>query len=123
MRCGWIPEPAIEIRFTFPPLLLMRIIGQRTGWSTNLRTGMFANAVSPILPSKVPNSPYNSGIGSMGRGTCICWYLLIREEIGRAHVELQSPDHLVCRLLLEKKNKNTRLHKITLQSWRNHSYL
>src|SRR5258708_29320798 len=27
------------------------------------------------------------------------------EEIGRAHVELQSPDHLVCRLLLEKKKK------------------
>src|SRR5438552_4369057 len=26
-------------------------------------------------------------------------------KIGRAHVELQSPDHLVCRLLLEKKNK------------------
>src|SRR5258708_31699588 len=24
-------------------------------------------------------------------------------KIGRAHVELQSPDHLVCRLLLEKK--------------------
>src|SRR5258708_33164578 len=24
-------------------------------------------------------------------------------QIGRAHVELQSPDHLVCRLLLEKK--------------------
>src|SRR5207244_13356772 len=24
-------------------------------------------------------------------------------EIGRAHAELQSPDHLVCRLLLEKK--------------------
>src|SRR5438552_12987514 len=26
-----------------------------------------------------------------------------QSEIGRAHVELQSPDHLVCRLLLEKK--------------------
>src|SRR5258708_31735705 len=26
-------------------------------------------------------------------------------KIGRAHVELQSPDHLVCRLLLEKKKK------------------
>src|SRR5258708_17314991 len=26
-------------------------------------------------------------------------------EIGRAHVELQSPDHLVCRLLLEKKKQ------------------
>src|SRR5258708_31166498 len=29
------------------------------------------------------------------------------KEIGRAHVELQSPDHLVCRLLLEKKKKNS----------------
>src|SRR5258708_22873462 len=27
------------------------------------------------------------------------------DEIGRAHSELQSPDHLVCRLLLEKKKK------------------
>ena len=27
----------------------------------------------------------------------------IYKEIGRAHAELQSPDHLVCRLLLEKK--------------------
>ena len=27
-------------------------------------------------------------------------------EIGRAHVELQSRLHLVCRLLLEKKKKN-----------------
>src|SRR5258708_22032806 len=26
-------------------------------------------------------------------------------EIGRAQSELQSPDHLVCRLLLEKKKK------------------
>src|SRR5207244_2611984 len=26
-------------------------------------------------------------------------------KIGRAHAELQSPDHLVCRLLLEKKKK------------------
>src|SRR5690625_1407937 len=28
-------------------------------------------------------------------------------EIGRAHVELQSRGHLVCRLLLEKKKKTT----------------
>src|SRR5437764_6400655 len=27
-------------------------------------------------------------------------------QIGRAHVELQSPMYLVCRLLLEKKKKN-----------------
>src|SRR5258705_5277119 len=29
-------------------------------------------------------------------------------QIGRAHVELQSLRHLVCRLLLEKKKKHTR---------------
>src|SRR2546426_9134446 len=29
-------------------------------------------------------------------------------QIGRAHVELQSPCNLVCRLLLEKKKKNVR---------------
>src|SRR5256885_12492976 len=30
-----------------------------------------------------------------------------RAEIGRAHSELQSPCNLVCRLLLEKKKKQT----------------
>src|SRR5690625_6245639 len=30
----------------------------------------------------------------------------IAAEIGRAHVELQSRGHLVCRLLLEKKKHN-----------------
>src|SRR5688572_31786125 len=34
-------------------------------------------------------------------------------QIGRAHVELQSQSNLVCRLLLEKKKKNTRLTKHT----------
>src|SRR5258708_31100189 len=35
------------------------------------------------------------------------------EEAGRSEEhtsELQSPDHLVCRLLLEKKNKDTNYH-------------
>src|SRR5258708_23954979 len=37
--------------------------------------------------------------------------------------ELQSPDHLVCRLLLEKKKKYTRMPKVTAtchtrRSWR-----
>src|SRR2546422_5821064 len=32
----------------------------------------------------------------------------MRREIGRAHVELQSRLHLVCRLLLEKKKKKHR---------------
>src|SRR5688572_32291530 len=43
------------------------------------------------------------------------------EEIGRAHVELQSQSNLVCRLLLEKKKKkkkkeiiNTKKYKQTI---------
>src|SRR5256885_12283254 len=37
-----------------------------------------------------------------------------RHEIGRAHVELQSPCNLVCRLLLEKKKISTTInHSVT----------
>src|SRR5437899_8905178 len=35
-----------------------------------------------------------------------------RAEIGRAHVELQSLRHLVCRLLLEKKNESSASNKL-----------
>src|SRR5207244_12209457 len=35
-------------------------------------------------------------------------------EIGRDTSELQSPDHLVCRLLLEKKKKNKKKQKKTI---------
>src|SRR5690625_6307542 len=34
-------------------------------------------------------------------------------EIGRAHSELQSRGHLVCRLLLEKKKKNKHINCYT----------
>src|SRR5262245_62466084 len=37
-----------------------------------------------------------------------------RDQIGRAHVELQSLRHLVCRLLLEKK-KNKNINKKELK--------
>src|SRR5258708_24416716 len=36
--------------------------------------------------------------------------------------ELQSPDHLVCRLLLEKKKKHTK-HSISLSSVNYHRYI
>src|SRR5689334_23774637 len=36
-------------------------------------------------------------------------------EIGRAHAELQSQFHLVCRLLLEKKNRNNTKRGTTRQ--------
>src|SRR5438552_14619139 len=41
------------------------------------------------------------GCSSRSRGKRRCRW----PEIGRAPSELQSPDHLVCRLLLEKKKK------------------
>src|SRR5256885_12990880 len=39
------------------------------------------------------------------------YHMIPEEEIGRAHVELQSPCNLVCRLLLEKKKNNVIAHK------------
>src|SRR3712207_8512979 len=48
-----------------------------------------------------------------GRGTGV-WRLHLSDEreIGRAHVELQSRQYLVCRLLLEKKKKNNKCIKL-----------
>src|SRR5258708_23416061 len=37
-------------------------------------------------------------------------------KIGRAHVELQSPDHLVCRLLLEKKKRHGAVRRFLVLS-------
>src|SRR5258708_18949474 len=44
-----------------------------------------------------------------GEGSEGCWYMVWFPFSGRSEEhtsELQSPDHLVCRLLLEKKKKN-----------------
>src|SRR2546426_8603566 len=53
----------------------------------------------PLLPSKAPFSKrFEDAVGQA------CESASARQvEIGRAHVELQSPCNLVCRLLLEKK--------------------
>src|SRR5258708_25291817 len=47
------------------------------------------------------------------RQTCVWWLVLQRSEEHTS--ELQSPDHLVCRLLLEKKKKRDTQHKRTQQ--------
>src|SRR5258708_31502580 len=51
------------------------------------------------------------------------WYLVFALPLKRIRCrseehtsELQSPDHLVCRLLLEKKKKKTKCHKIYCSS-------
>src|SRR5207244_8695853 len=71
------------------------------------RCGCFGNVVRFWRPgASSKNGSASSGTfrptyqsPQVGAGQ-VCGGLL---EIGRAHVELQSPDHLVCRLLLEKK--------------------
>src|SRR5258708_17254699 len=52
------------------------------------------------------------------RGSISCrWELFLGLERSEEHTsELQSPDHLVCRLLLEKKKKN----EVVLVVCRNH---
>src|SRR5476649_2984087 len=46
-------------------------------------------------------------VKTASRSICVLLVAMVRLfEIGRAHVELQSHSDIVCRLLLEKKNKN-----------------
>src|SRR5258708_19108216 len=59
--------------------------------------------VSMMRPSVVATrSPPNSSFGSKSSSPAQCGVGKRRSE---EHTSLQSPDHLVCRLLLEKKKK------------------
>src|SRR3712207_6974184 len=49
-------------------------------------------------PRRLPDNQPARGRGILRGGS-------LRDEIGRVHVELQSRQYLVCRLLLEKKKK------------------
>src|SRR5438552_14932000 len=57
---------------------------------------------------EAPRSLLPRGVGPDGKGRRAS-----NGEIGRATSELQSPDHLVCRLLLEKKKKKKKNNKNT----------
>src|SRR5690348_18254021 len=58
------------------------------------------------FPGTTDNETGSGGPVGVSR---MSWALPAPGKIGRAHVELQSPVHLVCRLLLEKK-KNINKH-------------
>src|SRR5207244_13061238 len=84
-------------------------------------TTLFRSGLSPHSPRRARRSPTlpGRGIRRMTDAECLeavrrllhlvdsygLAELVVEEggQIGRAHSELQSPDHLVCRLLLEKK--------------------
>src|SRR5947208_10012012 len=81
------------------------------------RTSPMAIAFFFLIIRRPPRStlfPYTTLFRSIGQPRPVPW--VARSEAGprpadrsEEHTsELQSPDHLVCRLLLEKKNKNAR---------------
>src|SRR5207244_10563768 len=67
---------------------------------------------SPIRPGGQRLPQGRQGLGIATRSQCLCRG---QADVGRSEEhtsELQSPDHLVCRLLLEKKKKKEQRHKI-----------
>src|SRR5258708_17284838 len=72
---------------------------------------------SPIIPAPRTGTPI-SKLFLGGAGSCSTRLALLHRKASirsEEHTsELQSPDHLVCRLLLEKKkNKNRRRYTVT----------
>src|SRR5438552_14995262 len=92
-----IPRPPSSTLFPYTTLFRSRL-GQRTKRKGRLdqRYGRgHHHAAEPERASE-----------SVGRGLAL-------DSRSEEHTsELQSPDHLVCRLLLEKKNKNIELHNL-----------
>src|SRR3712207_8437521 len=75
-------------------------------YTTLFRSRRTAPPSWPAVPG--PSRPHRRGRAAPGSTR--------RREIGRAHVELQSRQYLVCRLLLEKKKKKVNnLYIINLQ--------
>src|SRR5438876_7368047 len=68
--------------------------------------GLIVNSASEVL--KIPPSEIETPGSMLAEGESS--YVTGVGKIGRAHVELQSPVQLVCRLLLEKKKKRTNIH-------------
>src|SRR5689334_23507334 len=87
----------------FPYTTLFRSTRRRTSPSAR-RDDVPPRAGSPVWS---PASPGTADRSPPSWPTSI--------KIGRAHAELQSQFHLVCRLLLEKK-KSTRNHELNSES-------
>src|SRR5947199_7341076 len=63
-----------------------------------------SSQLSPSLPTRKPLEPTAEELAALSRFERFAFRFT--HQIGRAHVELQSLRHLVCRLLLEKENRH-----------------
>src|SRR5690348_17932780 len=77
-------------------------------YTTLFRSRVLTAVLAPPPGAKVP-APYEVGVAEFDEGICVIGLVdtdLVRSRRSEEHTsELQSPVHLVCRLLLEKKKK------------------
>src|SRR5258708_28141394 len=72
----------------------------------------FAQIRTPVLPAVTAKHFGEHALPLVVHGNFLKRFELCRSRRSEEHTsELQSPDHLVCRLLLEKKKKTRHHHK------------
>src|SRR5947208_4685739 len=91
----------VVTQFCFESTPILQWIGalDRAGVDLPVIVGL----AGPATPATLTKFALRCGIGNSMRA--------VRSQIGRAPSELQSPDHLVCRLLLEKKKKRNNVQR------------
>src|SRR5439155_6365075 len=92
-----------------------RLLGRRA----NLPQGSDSfHAGKPVLFSQGSDYAGHPGPGRRTHNRCLGRRGLVypRGKIGRAHAELQSRGHIVCRLLLEKKKNRRGGHGTSIRS-------
>src|SRR5947208_6030182 len=89
----------------FPYTTLFRSAWKRNGWRSAVRAASASPAARCMSMSGCPTSTYTLQQERQK---------LLRSEEHTS--ELQSPDHLVCRLLLEKKKKRNQINNADYQS-------
>src|SRR5438876_8601769 len=100
--CVLLPRPPTST--LFPYTTLFRSMSWLLKPTTDMSRGTFTPA--SCKPRSAP-MPTSSLIAINAVGRCACSRKLARSEEHTS--ELQSPVHLVCRLLLEKKKENNHL--------------
>src|SRR5207244_11993939 len=112
-----LPHHSLQLHIHPSPLYLLHsLLASRatralhsfpTRRSSDLRKNTFST--SPRRATSATKRRMWPRAVACSRTAIIAWRGLPSDDRSEEHTsELQSPDHLVCRLLLEKKKKNTR---------------